>query len=210
MRGIELSADDLVRRAMIQALMCHFELSHRIDRDRLSARLRELLPPELEDLKLYQAEGLIDIDADWIGVTPSGRLLIRTICMVFDRYLRAGEDRARYSKVDIGIRQLREGKGPPSGGLYLVKRPVGPLQGTSETGLSGRLALLLGWPIFPISAAPRVAPCIPESHRRARVGINQSFLSSGFPAGRTGRARLPRWWRPRIAGPWLDRAPLPA
>ena len=43
MRGIELSADDLVRRAVIQALMCHFELVDRVDRDRLSDRFRALL-----------------------------------------------------------------------------------------------------------------------------------------------------------------------
>jgi oxygen-independent coproporphyrinogen-3 oxidase len=32
-------------------------------------------------------------------VTPQGRLLVRAVCMVFDRYLRAGRARALYSRV---------------------------------------------------------------------------------------------------------------
>jgi oxygen-independent coproporphyrinogen-3 oxidase len=46
-----------------------------------------------------EAEGLVEIDRQWITVTPRGRLLIRSICMVFDRYLRADQERRRYSKV---------------------------------------------------------------------------------------------------------------
>ena len=36
---------------------------------------------------------------DWISVLPPGRLLVRGIALVFDRYLRADRERARYSKV---------------------------------------------------------------------------------------------------------------
>jgi oxygen-independent coproporphyrinogen-3 oxidase len=99
MRGMELSADDLARRAIIQSLMCHFELSTQSIEIAYQLDFESYFRQELEDLKLYQAEGLIDIERGWLGVTPKGRLLIRNICMVFDRYLRAGEDRARYSKV---------------------------------------------------------------------------------------------------------------
>lgn len=34
-----------------------------------------------------------------IVVTPKGRLLVRIVCMAFDRYLRAGRQPASYSKV---------------------------------------------------------------------------------------------------------------
>ena len=99
MRGLELNADDLVRRAIIQALMCHFELSkesfnvaYLIDFDRYFAA--EM--PELED---YAREGLLELSPQWITVTPKGRMLIRNICMVFDKYLRTKREHARYSKV---------------------------------------------------------------------------------------------------------------
>lgn len=99
LRGIELTPDDLLRRAVIQALMCHFELSmqsfeiaHLID-------FREYFAAELADLKEMEAAGLVKVDGDWISVQPAGRLLVRGIAMVFDRYLRSDRERARYSRV---------------------------------------------------------------------------------------------------------------
>jgi oxygen-independent coproporphyrinogen-3 oxidase len=41
----------------------------------------------------------VSIHDEWISVTPKGRLLVRAICMVFDRYLKAERARAAYSKV---------------------------------------------------------------------------------------------------------------
>jgi oxygen-independent coproporphyrinogen-3 oxidase len=99
MRGIELSLDDLARRAVIQALACHFAVSkeaisiaHLIDFDRYFA-------VELGELAEMQRESLVALDAEWITVTPRGRLLVRALCAVFDRYLRSDRDRARYSKI---------------------------------------------------------------------------------------------------------------
>jgi len=98
MRGIEVTADDLVRRAVIQALSCHFELSmeaigiaHLIDFRSYSLRTGEL--------REYAKDGLVELDGDWIVVTPRGRLLVRILCMVFDKYLRQASRRASYSKV---------------------------------------------------------------------------------------------------------------
>jgi oxygen-independent coproporphyrinogen-3 oxidase len=39
------------------------------------------------------------VGGDWIVVTAKGRLLVRIVCAVFDRYLREREARAQYSKV---------------------------------------------------------------------------------------------------------------
>ena len=98
-RGIELTQDDLVRRAVIQSLICNFRLSvesieiaHLIDFKRYFAG-------ELEDLKRLADDGLVEIHPDWIVVTPRGRLIVRAVCMVFDRYLRATRERAAYSRV---------------------------------------------------------------------------------------------------------------
>ena len=98
-RGIELTADDLLRRAVIQALSCHFDVSmeaigiaHLID-------FRSYFATELRQLEAYAADGLVEINGDWIHVTPRGRLLVRTLCMVFDKYLRQTSERQRYSRV---------------------------------------------------------------------------------------------------------------
>jgi len=99
LRGVELSADDLLRRAVIQALACNFALSkesigiaHLIDFDRYFA-------PEMKDLAELERDGLVQLERDWITVTQAGRLLVRSVCMVFDKYLRATEQRAQYSRV---------------------------------------------------------------------------------------------------------------
>ncbi|QKS30490.1 MAG: Oxygen-independent coproporphyrinogen III oxidase [Accumulibacter sp.] len=98
-RGIELNADDLLRRSIIQSLMCHFELSiesieiaHLID-------FRKYFATELDELREMVDAGLVRVDDRWITVLPRGRLLVRAIAMVFDRYLRADRQRTRYSKV---------------------------------------------------------------------------------------------------------------
>ncbi len=98
-RGIELTPDDLARRAIIQALSCHFcvsiesiELAYLVDFQHDYAQ-------ELRDLKRMEQEGLVEVTPEWIIVTPKGRLLVRVICMVFDRYFREKRERATYSKV---------------------------------------------------------------------------------------------------------------
>ncbi|HRP76060.1 MAG TPA: oxygen-independent coproporphyrinogen III oxidase [Rhodocyclaceae bacterium] len=99
LRGIELTADDLLRRAIIQALMCHFELSIESIEIAHLVKFREYFAEELEDLRVMEQAGLVKVDDEWISVQPAGRLLVRGIAMVFDRYLRSDRERARYSKV---------------------------------------------------------------------------------------------------------------
>jgi len=57
---------------------------------------------EQEKLQEMVADGLLTMDAEWLTVTLKGRLLIRNICMVFDRYLTAAREAKseplRYSK----------------------------------------------------------------------------------------------------------------
>jgi oxygen-independent coproporphyrinogen-3 oxidase len=101
MRGFELSADDLLRRSVIQALMCHstlsrtpLEIGYLIEFDRYFAA-------ELEELRALETLGLLTVGDEWITVTPKGRFAIRGICMVFDRFLRrdGAEVVRRYSRV---------------------------------------------------------------------------------------------------------------
>ena len=99
MRGIQLTQDDLVRRAVIQALICNFRLSIESIELAYLIDFRRYFADELADLAQFGQEGLVDVTPEWITVTPRGRLLVRAICMVFDRYLRENRRRAAYSKV---------------------------------------------------------------------------------------------------------------
>jgi oxygen-independent coproporphyrinogen-3 oxidase len=50
-------------------------------------------------LRVLERSGLLELGREWITVTPKGRLLIRSICMIFDRYLRHDHENARYSRM---------------------------------------------------------------------------------------------------------------
>ncbi len=97
-RGLELGADDLLRQAVIGELICHFQLDIPALEGRFGIDFRAYFGPQLDVLKGMAEDGLVTVDPDAIQVLPRGRLLIRNICMVFDRYL--GERPANsFSKV---------------------------------------------------------------------------------------------------------------
>jgi oxygen-independent coproporphyrinogen III oxidase len=98
-RGVELSADDELRRAIITQLICHFELDVRqVERD-FGIEFDRYFAVERQDLDALQADGLLQHNATTITVAPAGKLLIRNICMIFDAYLRAEKNQQRFSKV---------------------------------------------------------------------------------------------------------------
>ena len=98
-RGIELTQDDLARRAVIMGLMCQGEVSmesiaiaHLID-------FETYFENELRELDIFVQAGLVEIVDSAISVRPRGRFFLRAICMVFDRYLQADLTRRRYSRI---------------------------------------------------------------------------------------------------------------
>ena len=96
-RGTRLSLDDALRRSVIQKLMCQFELSIAAIELAFPIAFHAYFAPELAQLAALERDGLVQIEDDWISVTHKGRLLIRNVCMVFDRHL-AGRGAAAHSK----------------------------------------------------------------------------------------------------------------
>lgn len=97
-KGCQLDCDDLLRRELIKELICNLtvnkaalEQAHGIEFDRyFAAALAELEP--------MAADGLVELTSTAIRVTDRGRLLIRHLCMVFDRYLQAQRQR-QFSRI---------------------------------------------------------------------------------------------------------------
>lgn len=86
-RGLMLNQDDLIRRDLINELMCHtrldiaeFERWHDID-------FKTYFAAALQQLQPLQDDGLVDINTSGITVTARGRLLLRNIAMCFDAYI---------------------------------------------------------------------------------------------------------------------------
>ena len=98
-RGVELSRDDELRRAVITQLICNFTLDMRQVAQDWDIDFAQYFAAEIDRLGDMVEHGLLSISDDIIAVLPPGRLLIRNICMVFDRYLGASGQTARFSKV---------------------------------------------------------------------------------------------------------------
>ena len=97
-RGVRLNADDRLRRAVITALICHFTLEFAVIERQFNIRFGDYFATERAELAELQTDGLLTMDQTGIQVLPAGRLLIRNICMVFDRYLRE-QKQQRFSRV---------------------------------------------------------------------------------------------------------------
>jgi oxygen-independent coproporphyrinogen-3 oxidase len=98
-RGIALTRDDVLRRAVIMALMCQgrvefesIELAHLIN-------MREYFAAELKQLQSMVEAGLVEIEPGAVQVTPSGWYIVRAVAMVFDRYLQSDRQRERFSRI---------------------------------------------------------------------------------------------------------------
>jgi oxygen-independent coproporphyrinogen-3 oxidase len=98
-RGIELDRDDEIRRDVITRLICHFALDFRAVDQAWGIRCSDYFARELDQLTTMQQDGLLELDDSGIRVLPRGRLLIRNICMTFDKYLAAKKEQKNFSKV---------------------------------------------------------------------------------------------------------------
>lgn len=95
-KGLELNSDDKLRRAVISQLICHFELEFNAIEREFGIDFRAYFKQELNALKIMVEDGLLTIDNGRISVQPAGRLLIRNICMLFDRYI---TEKQQFSKL---------------------------------------------------------------------------------------------------------------
>lgn len=98
-RGIELEPDDVLRREVINQLMCNSILNIKQIEEKWGINFKNYFEDAMPALNTMKKDGLISIDQQHIKITPSGRLLTRTICMEFDRYLHNDESKQRFSKV---------------------------------------------------------------------------------------------------------------
>ena len=98
-RGLAVNRDDLLRRAVIMALMCQgqvqfesIDLAYLVD-------FKSYFATELAALNDLVAQGLVQVNDTGIQITADGWFFVRGIAMVFDRYLQADRTRARFSKI---------------------------------------------------------------------------------------------------------------
>jgi oxygen-independent coproporphyrinogen III oxidase len=98
-RGLALTRDDLIRRAIIMALMCQGHLQYESINLAWLVDFKTTFAKELEQLQSMQEQGLVQLSDTGIQVTPMGWFFVRGVAMVFDRYVQADRNRTRFSKI---------------------------------------------------------------------------------------------------------------
>ncbi len=98
-RGLALSRDDLVRRAVIMALMCQGRMSYESIELAYLIDFKQYFAKEMETLAAQVEQGLVELDDNCIQVTTKGWFFVRAVAMVFDRYLQTDRTRAKFSKI---------------------------------------------------------------------------------------------------------------
>ena len=89
-RGVRLDEDDHIRRDVISRLMCHMSLDFAPLERAYAIDFVSYFSSELGELAELAADGLVAIDAHGLRILPAGRLLVRVVAQVFDRYRRSG------------------------------------------------------------------------------------------------------------------------
>lgn len=92
LRGFKLDNDDLIRRDVINEILCNcsldfcgIELKYKLD-------FKNYFKQEVESLNDFKQDGLIESSHKMIKVTPLGRIFVRHICKTFDNFLKGGKN----------------------------------------------------------------------------------------------------------------------
>ncbi len=98
-RGLALSRDDVIRRAVIMAIMCQGSLQYEAIELAYLIDFNSYFAAELEQLKTLENTDMVVLEEDGMHVTDTGWFFVRAVAMVFDRYLQTDRNRARFSKI---------------------------------------------------------------------------------------------------------------
>jgi len=103
LRGTVLTEDDVLRRYVINQIMCQFKLDYQAVADKFSIDFAEHFKDEISKLSELENLGLISLTNSGFIVTPKGRFLIRNVAVIFDKYFQlAAKNKSNikpYSKV---------------------------------------------------------------------------------------------------------------
>lgn len=98
-KGCGLNRDDEIRRVVIKQLICHFELDMAQIDDKLGFKFEDYFAEDLKLLQTFIDDKLVNITDRKITISPTGRLLIRNICICFDVYYREKARQQQFSRV---------------------------------------------------------------------------------------------------------------
>ena len=97
-RGIVVDSDDRIRAEVIQHLMCYGRIDYSYFQQHFDTDFPSYFNSELTRLASLQRDGVVKLYRNRIQITATGRMLLRTVAMVFDRHLASPSADQRYSQ----------------------------------------------------------------------------------------------------------------
>jgi len=98
-RGVAMSEDDVMRRFVINRVMCLLRLDLREVEEKFGAAAREAIETDLRGgVQELQDDGLVTFDGALLRVTPLGQILVRNVAMLFDAYLKKEGGKKQFSR----------------------------------------------------------------------------------------------------------------
>ncbi|HET8542219.1 MAG TPA: oxygen-independent coproporphyrinogen III oxidase [Anaeromyxobacter sp.] len=98
-RGIPMTDDDVLRRFVINRVMCLLRVDLKEVEERFGKPSRDAIEADLKaGVKELQDDGLVTFDGTLLRVTPLGQLLVRNVAMLFDAYLKKEGAKRQFSR----------------------------------------------------------------------------------------------------------------
>lgn len=98
-KGLELDFDDSVRKSIIMQVMCEGKIIKSRTEQYFDIKFDVYFKSELQALNKLAEDGLVEVEADGIEITPVGRFFLRNIAMVFDAYSKIRGREVKFSKI---------------------------------------------------------------------------------------------------------------
>ncbi len=98
-RGVAMTDDDVMRRFVINRVMCLLRLDLLEVEEKFGAAARKAIEENLRaGVKELEDDGLVGFDGTLLRVTPLGQLLVRNVAMLFDAYLKREGAKRQFSR----------------------------------------------------------------------------------------------------------------
>lgn len=93
LRGYRMNNDDIIRKDVINNILCYFSLEFKVIEDRYKIDFNEYFKEEMKSLDVLVNDGILNCSRHQIRITPLGHYFVRNVCAIFDKYLKTDADR---------------------------------------------------------------------------------------------------------------------
>ena len=96
LRGYNLTKDDIIRKDVINSLLCYFQIDFEAIEKRYNIVFDEYFEEELKSMDDLVKDGILIFSKTGINMTPVGHFFVRNVCSIFDKYFKDSKSSTTY------------------------------------------------------------------------------------------------------------------